>query len=47
MCVYDVGDEASLRRALAAAEAMPHEQSFANDVLSAEELARILAGGQA
>ncbi len=44
MCVYDVGDEGSLGRALAAAEAMPHEQSFADDVLSAGELARILAG---
>jgi 2-beta-glucuronyltransferase len=47
MCVYDVGDEASLGRALAAAEAMPHEQSFADGVLSAEELARILAGERA
>lgn len=44
MCVYDVGDEGSLGRALAAAEAMPHEHAFANDVLSAEELARVLAG---
>lgn len=44
MCIYTVGDEASLAGALAAAEAMPHEQSFAADVLSAEELARILAG---
>ena len=44
MCLYTVADEASLAGALAAAEAMPHEQSFAADVLSAEELARILAG---
>jgi 2-beta-glucuronyltransferase len=44
MCVYDVGDDVTLGRALAAAEAMPHEQSFADGVLSAEELARILAG---
>ena len=44
MCVYEVGDEESLGRALAAAEAMPHEQSFADGVLSAEELAAILAG---
>lgn len=46
MCVYDVGDEGSLGRALAAAEAMPHESSFADGVLSAEKLARILAGEQ-
>jgi len=44
MCFYDVGDQLSLARALAAAEAMPHEQSFAHGVLSAEELALILAG---
>jgi 2-beta-glucuronyltransferase len=44
MCLYDVDDEASLGRALAAAEAMPHEASFAAGVLSADELARILAG---
>ena len=44
MCIYDVGDEGSLGRALAAAETMPHEQSFADEILSAEELARILAG---
>jgi 2-beta-glucuronyltransferase len=46
MCVYDVGDEGSLASSLAAAEAMPHEQSFGDGVLSAEELARILAGEQ-
>lgn len=46
MCVYDVGDDESLGRALAAAEAMPHEPSFADGVLSAEELARILSGEQ-
>jgi 2-beta-glucuronyltransferase len=46
MCFYDVGDEGSLGHALTAAEAMPHEQSFAEDVLSAEELAQILAGEQ-
>jgi len=44
MCLYTVGDDASLAGALAAAEAMPHESSFADGVLSAEELARILAG---
>jgi 2-beta-glucuronyltransferase len=44
MCLYTQGDEASLARALAEAEAMPHEESFAEGVLSAEELARILAG---
>ena len=31
---------------VAAAEAMPHESSFADGVLSAEKLARILAGEQ-
>jgi len=46
MCVYDVGDEASLGRALAEAEAMPHAESFAEGIVSAKELARILAGEQ-
>lgn len=43
MCVYEAGDEASLKRALGEAESMPHSESFADGVLSAEELARILA----
>lgn len=44
MCLYEVGGESSLERALAQAEAMPHSESFADGVLSAEELAAILAG---
>jgi 2-beta-glucuronyltransferase len=44
MCVFEAGDTASLRRALAAAERMPHSPSFADGILSAEELAAILAG---
>jgi 2-beta-glucuronyltransferase len=44
MCVFDHGDPESLRRALAEAERMPHSSAFAEGVLSAEELAAILAG---
>ena len=44
MCRYEPGDEESLRRALIEAEGMPHDESFADGILSAEELALILAG---
>ena len=44
MCTFEVGDEESLRRALAAAETMPHAPSFAEGIPSAEELAAALAG---
>jgi 2-beta-glucuronyltransferase len=43
-CVFERGDPESLRRALAQAEQMEHAQAFALGVLSAEELATILAG---
>jgi len=43
-CVFDRGDSESLRRALAQAERMEHSQTFARGVLSADELAAILAG---
>ena len=38
------GDAESLRRALAEAERMPHSTSFAEGIMSADELAAILAG---
>jgi 2-beta-glucuronyltransferase len=44
MCVFKHGDPESLRRALDEAERMPHSSAFAEGVLSAEELAAILAG---
>jgi 2-beta-glucuronyltransferase len=44
ICIYDAGDEDSLRRALAEAEQMPHDPAFAEGILSAEELALTLAG---
>ncbi len=44
MCLFEHGDAGSLRRALAEAERMPHSAGFAEGVLSAEELASILAG---
>ncbi len=44
ICIYELGDEESLRRALTEAEQMPHDPAFAAGVLSAEELALALAG---
>jgi 2-beta-glucuronyltransferase len=44
VCVYERGDPPSLGRALAAAERMPHDPSFADGVMSLEELAMALAG---
>ena len=47
ICLYDAGNDDSLGRALSAAEQMPHDPAFASSVLSAEELALILAGERA
>jgi 2-beta-glucuronyltransferase len=44
MCVYEAGEAASLAQALEEAEHMPHSASFAEGILSAQELATILAG---
>lgn len=44
VCVFESGDEESLGRALAEAERMPHSLAFADGIMSAEELALILAG---
>jgi hypothetical protein len=44
MCVFEAGDRAGLRRALAEAERMPHSPSFAEGIPSAEDLAAVLAG---
>jgi 2-beta-glucuronyltransferase len=44
MCLFEHNDPESLRRALGEAERMPHSTGFAEGVLSAEELAEILAG---
>lgn len=44
MCVFEHGDAESLRRALGEAERMPHSAAFAEGILSADELAGILAG---
>jgi 2-beta-glucuronyltransferase len=44
MCVFEHGDAESLRLALAEAEQMAHSPAFADGVLSAEQLAGILAG---
>lgn len=43
-CEFERGDSDSLRRALAQAEQMEHSAEFARSVLSAEELAAVLAG---
>ncbi len=47
LCLFDPGDRQSLRRALTEAEHMPHDAAFAEGIMSAEELAAILAGDQA
>lgn len=44
LCLFEPGDEASLGRALADAERMPHSPAFASGVMSAEGLASVLAG---
>ena len=44
LCLFEPGDGESLRRALEEAERMPHSPAFADGVMSAEELAAILAG---
>lgn len=44
VCAFEPGDRESLRRALAQAEQMPHSAAFADGILSAEELATVLAG---
>lgn len=44
VCAFERGDAESLRRALEEAARMPHSASFADGVMSAEELARVLAG---
>jgi 2-beta-glucuronyltransferase len=44
LCVFEPGDRESLGRALAEAERMPHSVAFAEGIMSAEELAAILAG---
>jgi 2-beta-glucuronyltransferase len=44
VCVFDPGDRESLGRALAEAERMPHSPAFAEGIMSAEDLAAILAG---
>jgi len=44
MCVFERGDPDSLRLALIEAERMEHSPSFAEGVLSADELAAVLAG---
>jgi 2-beta-glucuronyltransferase len=46
ICLYETGDEASLRIALTEAAEMPHDPAFAAGVLSAEELALALAGSR-
>jgi 2-beta-glucuronyltransferase len=43
LCLYEAGDRESLGRALAAAEGMPHSPAFAEGIMSAAELAAILA----
>jgi len=44
LCLFEPGDAKSLGRALAEAERMPHSDAFAEGIMSAEELAAILAG---
>lgn len=43
LCLFDPGDSESLGRALAKAERMPHSADFADGIMSAVELAAILA----
>lgn len=44
LCLFDTGDRESLGRALAEAQRMPHSAAFAEGIMSAEELAALLAG---
>ncbi len=44
VCAFEPGDRESLGRALAKAEQMPHSGAFAEGIMSAEELATVLAG---
>ena len=44
LCFFEPGDTESLGRALEEAERMPHSPAFADGVMSAEELAAVLAG---
>ncbi len=44
VCIFEAGNEESLRRALGDAERMPHDPAFAEGLLSSEELALALAG---
>lgn len=44
LCFFEPGDTESLRRALVEAERMPHSPAFADGIMSAEELAAVLAG---
>jgi 2-beta-glucuronyltransferase len=44
LCFFEPGDIESLGRALAEAERMPHSAVFAEGIMSAEELAAVLAG---
>jgi 2-beta-glucuronyltransferase len=44
ICSFERGDTESLRRALREAEQLPHSPTFAERVMSAEQLAAILAG---
>jgi 2-beta-glucuronyltransferase len=44
ICLFERGDTESLRRALLEAGQLPHSPAFAEGVMSAEELAAILAG---
>lgn len=46
ICIYEAGDEESLRKALTEAEEMPHDPAFAVGVRSAEELALALVGSR-
>lgn len=44
LCLFEPGDRRSLGRALAEAERMPHSAAFAEGIMSAAELAVVLAG---
>jgi 2-beta-glucuronyltransferase len=44
LCLFEPNDAESLRRALTEAEEMPHSAAFAEGIMSAEELAAVLAG---
>lgn len=44
LCLFEPGDRQSLGQALADAERMPHAPAFAEGIMSAEELAAVLAG---